>query len=63
MKKPEKNTTATMNTTPATMPTQAAMDPAPSRLSSCGGDPAARCSPATVLRSAPDIKGPVIAQS
>jgi hypothetical protein len=42
MKKPEKNTTATMNTTPATMPTQTNIEPARLRLSSYGGDSTAR---------------------
>ncbi len=64
MKKPEKKITATMNTTPATMPTHTRIEFDRFRLSSYGdADSKARRSVAAVVCSFPDSRGSVILES
>lgn len=64
MKKPVKKITATMNTTPATMPTHTKIEFDVLRLSSYGGaDSTAERFVAAVVCSVPDPRDSVIVQS
>jgi hypothetical protein len=63
MKNPEKKTTATMKTTPATMPTHIKIEFDLLRRSSYGGVSKVRLSPATAVCSVRDSRGSVMAQS